>query len=111
MPNKPLRECAHPGCHELTTENRCPKHKRPAYYAPRETSNERGYNYKWGKAREGYLAHHPFCEECLLENKKIIATVVHHKVAHKGDTKLFWDKNNWQPLCKWHHDKHTAKGE
>ncbi|WP_196941894.1 hypothetical protein [Pseudooceanicola algae] len=27
-----------------------------------------------------------------------------HIVPHKGDQRLFWDKNNWQPCCAWHHD-------
>jgi 5-methylcytosine-specific restriction endonuclease McrA len=24
--------------------------------------------------------------------------MVDHKVAHKGDKKLFWDRANWQPM-------------
>jgi 5-methylcytosine-specific restriction protein A len=24
--------------------------------------------------------------------------MVDHKVAHKGDMKLFWDRTNWQPM-------------
>ncbi len=32
------------------------------------------------------------------------ATVVDHVVPHKGDADLFWDRDNWQPCCKWHHD-------
>jgi len=26
--------------------------------------------------------------------------MVDHKVAHKGDMKLFWDTANWQPSCQ-----------
>ena len=26
--------------------------------------------------------------------------MVDHKVAHKGDMKLFWDRANWQPMCR-----------
>jgi 5-methylcytosine-specific restriction protein A len=36
------------------------------------------------------------------------ATVVDHKIPHKGDMKLFWDRSNWQSLCKCHHDIKTA---
>jgi 5-methylcytosine-specific restriction endonuclease McrA len=32
------------------------------------------------------------------------ADVVDHIVPHKMDKALFWDRSNWQPLCKWHHD-------
>lgn len=34
-----------------------------------------------------------------------MATVVDHKIPHKGDYGLFWDsENNWQSLCKRCHD-------
>lgn len=29
---------------------------------------------------------------------------VDHIVPHKGDMALFWDSQNWQPLCPDHHD-------
>jgi 5-methylcytosine-specific restriction endonuclease McrA len=32
------------------------------------------------------------------------ATVVDHKMPHKGDWNLFWDETNWQPLCGPHHN-------
>ena len=35
------------------------------------------------------------------------ATVVDYIVPHRGDQKLFWDKSNWQPLCKACHDRKT----
>ncbi|WP_338080605.1 HNH endonuclease signature motif containing protein [Cohnella luojiensis] len=38
----------------------------------------------------------------------VAATVVDHIKPHKGNKILFWDKNNWQPLCKQHHDRKTA---
>ncbi len=34
----------------------------------------------------------------------VLATVVDHKIPHKGDETLFWDRKNWQSLCKPHHD-------
>ncbi|WP_309252328.1 HNH endonuclease signature motif containing protein [Paenibacillus spongiae] len=37
------------------------------------------------------------------------ATVIDHIKPHKGNKVLFWDRNNWQPLCKSHHDKKTAR--
>ncbi|WP_223866012.1 HNH endonuclease [Salipiger aestuarii] len=33
------------------------------------------------------------------------ATVVDHIQPHKGDKALFWDRNNWQPICKHCHDR------
>lgn len=36
------------------------------------------------------------------------ASIVDHIIPHKGDKQLFWDRDNWQPLCKKHHDRKTA---
>lgn len=33
---------------------------------------------------------------------------VDHIIPHKGDPELFWDQDNWQSLCKPHHDRKTA---
>ena len=75
------------------------------------TTAERGYGYRWQKARETFLARNPLCVMCLETGQATPATVVDHKVAHKGDQKLFWDKNNWQPLCKLHHDSTKKRYE
>ena len=37
------------------------------------------------------------------------STTVDHIIPHKGDRKLFWDKTNWQALCKPCHDAKTAR--
>lgn len=37
---------------------------------------------------------------CEAEGKATAATVVDHIVPHKGDQALFWDTDNWQPLCE-----------
>lgn len=34
--------------------------------------------------------------------------MVDHITPHKGDRGLFWDRNNWQALCKTCHDTKTA---
>lgn len=59
----------------------------------RPTSSQRGYTGAWDKARRAFLSRHPYCPCGAL------ATVVDHKIPHRGDKKLFWDKSNWQPLC------------
>ena len=33
-----------------------------------------------------------------------VATVVDHIMPHKGDNTLFWDRDNWQSLCKRFHN-------
>jgi 5-methylcytosine-specific restriction enzyme A len=29
----------------------------------------------------------------------VVATIVDHKIPHKGDYDLFWNQDNWQSLC------------
>lgn len=83
----------------------------PVHVAPqqqRASAAARGYDSRWKKARDGYLAKHPLCVHCEREGRVEAARVVDHIVPHKGDTALFWDSANWQPLCKRHHDIKTA---
>lgn len=76
----------------------------PSWRADRRKTAERGYGAAWRKAREDYLRSHPLCVMCRDQNLLTGATVVDHKVPHKGDQTLFWDQDNWQSLCKPHHD-------
>lgn len=74
------------------------------YSDNRISSAARGYGSRWQKARAGYLMRHPLCVMCEREGRETLASVVDHITPHKGDTSLFWDSDNWQPLCKPHHD-------
>lgn len=96
-----------------------------------QTSAQRGYGYKWQKARIAYLAKHPLCVyctrqagiteteymaiagECLRRGIPLpsAATVVDHKVPHRGDMKLFWASSNWQGLCATHHSSDKQREE
>lgn len=95
-----------------------------------QTSGQRGYGYRWQKARAEHLAAHPFCEYCLRE-RAILAravaevivecaqrgiplpygNVVDHVVAHRGDEALFWNRANWQTLCATHHSRDKQRQE
>lgn len=68
------------------------------------TSSQRGYDYKWQKAREQYLRDNPLCVYCARQGCTAAASVVDHVVPHRGDMTLFWDQGNWQSLCKPCHD-------
>jgi len=59
---------------------------------------------QWRKARRNYLTQHPFCAYCQQEGRLNEAQVVDHITPHRGNAVLFWDMDNWQPLCKRHHD-------
>lgn len=64
-----------------------------------ESSNARGYTYRWQKYRLTFLAQNPLCVFCLQQGKTEAATVVDHIKPHKGDMELFWDPKNHQALC------------
>lgn len=75
----------------------------------RGNSAQRGYGRNWRRARRAFLTEHPLCRECEDEGRVTLATVVDHIVPHKGNPHLFWDVENWQPLCKRHHDRKTVR--
>lgn len=112
MPQRLRRPCRQPGCPELTDDGWCERHKkqynkqRDEY---RKSSRERGYTSRWEKARLTFLRSNPLCVECEKEGRLTPATVVDHIHDHKGNQELFWDVNNWQPLCKRCHDAKTMR--
>lgn len=61
-----------------------------------------------GRKAKLILEKHPLCESCKRNGKYVQAAVVDHIKPHRGDSKLFWDKSNWQSLCKSCHDKKTG---
>lgn len=58
----------------------------------------------WRRGRALFLAQHPLCRRCTDLGRVTAATVVNHIVPHRGDWSLFRDWDNWEPLCKPHHD-------
>jgi 5-methylcytosine-specific restriction enzyme A len=74
----------------------------------RGTAHSRGYTYRWGKARARHLQEQPLCAHCLKADKVTAAREVDHIKPHRGDMTLFWDRDNWQSLCKSCHSRKTA---
>ena len=68
------------------------------------TSSQRGYDYRWQKARERFLLDNPLCVYCDRVGRTTAACIVDHVSPHRGDKTLFWDQTNWQALCKSCHD-------
>jgi 5-methylcytosine-specific restriction endonuclease McrA len=78
----------------------------------------RGYDGRWQRARAAFLQAHPMCVLCEAKGRATLATVVDHIRAHRmrealhakdqrkieAARKLFWDRSNWQPVCKPCHD-------
>lgn len=103
MPRAVQKHC--PRGHAAFTGSRCPvcaRLAKAAFEARRPSSDARGYTSKWREARAAFLQHHPRCA-CGSH-----ASAVDHIIPHKGDKALFWDRSNWQPMCKRCHDRKTA---
>lgn len=67
----------------------------------------------WLRAREAQLAKQPLCELCLATKPSRVtpATVVNHRIPHKGDWALFIDPANFQSICAPHHDSLVQRQE
>ena len=79
----------------------------------RPNAQDRGYGWRWQKARDTYLRAHPWCVFHMRKGERIRATVVDHikaprmraaiesqdASAIRTAPALFWDKGNWQGLC------------
>ena len=111
MPKTPKRPCRYPGCPNLCEKGiYCEKHSDYSSDRLRGGAAARGYDAHWRKARKAFLSRHPLCVECLKSGVLTPATVVDHIVPHRGDHALFWNEQNWQPLCKDCHDRKTGQG-
>ena len=110
MPTSPPRPCKQPGCPALVARGEgggyCPQHR---VRDDRGSSTDQGYGVRWRRARAAWLAAHPLCAECEREGRVTPASVVDHIIPHRGDYGLFWDGDNWQSLCRDHHQTKTNK--
>lgn len=110
MPSKLQKFCEYPGCSEIVSTRFCAEHAaaHESTKQQRESSTSRGYDSKWRNERLVYLKTYPLCARCAKKGIVEPATVVDHIIPHRGNKKLFWDKKNWQPLCKKCHDIKTS---
>jgi 5-methylcytosine-specific restriction protein A len=108
MPRKPKTICSYPGCQALTNDRYCDEHKKQVTKEHNQKSSK-FYTYQWRKASKQFLKEHPLCVHCQKEGRLTPATDVDHIIPHGGNRKLFWDRKNWQPLCKSCHSKKTAE--
>lgn len=84
------------------------RRRRPRSSTRRPSAYARGYDGRWRKAARAFLQEHPLCVRHLEKQRLVEATVVDHVRPHRGDYELFWDRSNWQALCKPCHDRKTA---
>lgn len=114
--------CKNTTCPRLTahTSGYCDE-CRPATKAKNDTANaritkrssaaKRGYDSRWRRARAEFLSENPLCEYCKARGLYVSATVVDHKIPHRGDIDLFWDRSNWQSLCASCHNSEKQRQE
>lgn len=114
--------CRAAGCDELALEGmaHCAEHEaeRQAKLAERRKAAKAGAaaragaefyrTQRWRKARAAFLARHPLCEDCASLGLVVAAREVDHRIPHRGDAALMWDRSNWQALCKPCHSRKTA---
>ena len=105
MPIRSRHFCTHAGCRVLTSDTYCAEHA-PMHLARidyRGTSDARGYDSRWQRARERYLRRHPLCEQCEEQERFVIASVVHHIVPlDQGGARL--DPENFMATCRSCHE-------
>lgn len=79
--------------------------KRPAPKRRQSSEWHELYNSaRWRKARQEFLNAFPFCVVCGEPAK-----VVDHIRPHRGNIELFYNPDNWQPLCITHHNAKTLQ--
>ena len=115
MPRLPAKICIEPNCGRPAAAGncRCAEHmaKHDAGYRAAPWRRERAALYatpRWAAIRRAVLQERPFCAACLANGRYTPAEVVDHIAPHKGDARLFFDRDNLQPLCKICHDRKTA---
>ena len=100
------------------TERRCDQCRKPSEQQKAKararvklkrygSSDARGYGDKWRKVRATLLARGVLCVICYRQGREVRATEVDHVTPHGGDQRLFWDRSNWQVLCKPCHARKT----
>lgn len=57
-----------------------------------------------------FLALHPWCS-LQGDGCTRLSTLVDHVIPHRGDARLFWNRDNWQGLCDHCHNVHKAREE
>ncbi len=129
MGQKPMRECRKIGCHILTRETYCKKHreeymerekrwknqyhkrkKYQKYYDTHKRDPKTANFYRssaWQKARALSIAsHYGLCQDCLVEGRLRRADMVHHIKPLREYPELALVQSNLRPLCNKCHAKY-----
>ena len=76
----------------------------------------RGYAYlyrtrAWREGSKNFLTENPWCWLHLQRGERVLAVLVDHHRPHKGNEELFFNVDNWRPMCRACHDGPKRKAE
>jgi 5-methylcytosine-specific restriction enzyme A len=114
MPSTALAYCSVPRCpHKVAGKGKCAVHAQEdkARHARFYTGTSINYGRPWRRATQAWINVNPahvLCAECRKAGIICVGTVTDHIIPHRGNVELFWDRNNWQRLCAYHHGVKTA---
>lgn len=107
--------CNKSGCGRTAVEGKdyCQKHiamqdQKRKLFTRRSKSSQWHHLYEsseWRTKSKAFLQQYPVCNICGIKPSKI----TDHIVPHRGNLELFWDRNNWQPVCWSCHSAKTLK--
>ena len=107
---RPTRPCPTPRCWRLQP---CSKHPRIPYANAKRTGVIYYQTVRWKQERSDYLVANPRCVGYQAGLATSVctarATVVDHRIPHRGNYEAFWDRGNWQSLCAPHHQVKTGR--
>lgn len=99
--------CRKPGCPEIVEGDFCGDHgDRKRSRDRRQTASQRGYDAKWRRSRNQYLATHPYCEDPYDRHGGYppkAREVDHITPLTEGGARL--DPRNAQALCRGCHER------
>ncbi len=107
------RLCPTPRCPNLQPCSRPGHERKPFATAQRSTTLYQSP--QWKRESKAFLAEHPFCvaKGIGTESAYVIcgqpATIVDHRIPHRGNEAAFWNQGNWQSLCVAHHQAKTGR--
>ncbi|WIW52052.1 HNH endonuclease [Mesorhizobium mediterraneum] len=107
MPNAPDRLCS---CGKRVRYGclcACQVARRQAAEEKRLTPRQRGYSKKWDVEAKAFLSL-PVNRLCACGCGRA-SQMVDHKIPHRGNPQLMWDRSNWQPMTTACHSRKTAK--
>lgn len=90
----------------------CPRHEdlqnqKRKIFTKRGNSSKWHHLYEsaeWRRKSKAFLEKYPYCCICGQPSK-----ITDHIQPHRGDLYIFWNEENWQPLCVSCHSRKTLK--